>query len=131
MALVVLSCFFIILGAYFKGKMDMVMFRDNNSGWKNKWKLSPNGKLIKYNEKAWYYFGVYPRFKENFPYSSTILVCFTDSWHKYQFLFLRCVYLAVSIQLVGFIKAIILAFTVFPLLYGIGFYYGFERYRKI
>ena len=131
MTLVLLSLFFIILGSYFKGKMDKVMFRDNNSGWRKKWKLSSTGKLIKYNEKDWYYFGFYPRYKENFPYSSTVLVCFTDDWHKYQFIFLRCLYLAVSIQMVGLVGAILLAFTVFPVLYGIGFYLGFERYRKI
>ena len=131
MALVLLSLFFIILGSYFKGRMDLVMFRDNNSGWRKKWKLSSTGKLIKYNEKDWYYFGFYPRYKENFPYSSTVLVCFTDDWHKYQFIFLRCLYLAVSIQMVGLVGAILLAFTVFPVLYGIGFYLGFERYRKI
>jgi hypothetical protein len=111
--------------------MDKVMFRDNNSGWKKKWKLSDAGKLIRYNGKDWYYFGFYPSFKESFPYSSTVFVCFTDDWHKYQFLFLRCIYLAISIQLAGFIGSILLAFLVFPILYGIGFYYGFEKYRKI
>ena len=131
MALVLLSCFLIILGSYFKGKMDMVMFRDNNSGWKNKWNLSPTGKLVRYHEKDWYYFGFYPKYKESFPYSSTVLVCFTDDWHKYQFLFLRCIYLAISIQLAGLATATLLAFTVFPVLYSIGFYFGFERYRKI
>lgn len=109
----------------------MVMFRTNNSGWKNKWKLSQNGKLIKYDKKDWYYFGFYPKFKERFPYSSTILVCFTDNWHKYQFLFLRSVYLAISVQLSGIIGAIALAFIVFPILYGIGFYFGFEKYDRI
>lgn len=131
MALVLLSFFFIILGSYFKGKMDKVMFRDNNSGWKKKWDLSPTGKLVRYHEKDWYYFGFYPRYKESFPFSSTILVCFTDDWHKYQFLFLRCLYLAIAVQLVGLVTATLLAFTVFPILYGIGFYFGFERYRKI
>ena len=131
MTLFVISCFFIILASLFKGKMDIVMFRTNNSGWKNKWKLSQNGKLIRYDKKDWYYFGFYPKFKERFPYSSTILVCFTDNWHKYQFLFLRCIYLAISIQLAGFIGSILLAFLVFPILYGIGFYFGFEKYKKI
>jgi hypothetical protein len=127
----IISCFFIALGSYFKGRMDTVMFRDNNSGWNKKWKLGPTGKLIRYNEKDWYYFGHYPKFKESFPYSSTVLVCFTDNWHKYQFIFLRCIYLAVTIQLSGFIGAILLAFTVCPILYGIGFYFGFEKKQKI
>lgn len=131
MTSVLLSILFLILGSYFKGKMDLVMFRDNNSGWKNKWKLSQNNKLIKYNGKDWYYFGFYPSFKESFPFSSTVLVCFTDSWHKYQFLFLRCIYLAIALSMAGFGKALLLTFIVFPILYGIGFYYGYERYKKI
>lgn len=125
------SCFLIILASFFKGKMDFVLFRTNNSGWKNKWKLGPTGKLLRYNEKHWYYFGFYPYYKERFPYSSTILVCFTDHWHMYQFLFLRCIYLAISIQFFGFVGSILLTFLVFPLSYGIGFYFGFERYKKI
>lgn len=127
----ILSCFFIVIGSFFKGKMDTVLFKSNNSGWNKKWKLSSTGKLIKYNEKDWYYFGFYPKFKERFPYSSTIFVCFTDDWHKYQFLFLRCLYLAVTIQLSGPIGSILLAFLVFPILYGIGFYFSFEKVKKI
>ena len=112
--------------------MDYVMFRDNNAGWSKKWKLSASGKLIKYNRKDWYYFGQYPAFKESFPYSSTLLVCFTDNWHRYQFIFLRCLYLAISIQMVGPILAILLAFVGFPVLYGVGFYHTFEKpSRKI
>ena len=128
---ILLSILLVILGSYYKGKMDLVMFRDKNSGWNKKWKLSTNGKLIRYYGKDWYYFGHYPNFKESFPYSSTILVCFTDNWHKYQFIFLRCIYLAISIQLSGFIGATLLAFLVFPILYGIGFYFGYEKHRKI
>ena len=128
----IISCLLIIISGYFKGKMDYVMFRDNNAGWSKKWKLSASGKLIKYNRKDWYYFGQYPAFKESFPYSSTLLVCFTDNWHRYQFIFLRCLYLAISIQMVGSILAILLAFVGFPVLYGVGFYYTFEKpSRKI
>ena len=130
MVINVISCFLIILGAYFKGKMDTVMFRGRNSGWSNKWELGPTGKLLRYNGKDWYYFGHYPLFKEKFPYSSTLFVCLTDNWHRYQFLFLRCIYLAIAIQMAGFFLALILTFVIFPLLYGIGFYITFERISR-
>lgn len=128
----ILSSLFLILGSYFKGKMDIILFSKRKyAEWKNKWKLTESGKLIRYNEKDWYYFGNYPRFKEKFPFSSTILVCFTDTWHKYQFLFLRCIYMSIAIPMAGFGKSILLAFFVFPFFYEIGFYFSCEKYKNI
>jgi len=121
------SLLLIIVASYFKGKMDRIMFRKQNIGWKNKWNLTAEGKLRLYKRKDWYYFGHYPRYEEKFPYSSTILVCFTDSWHKYQFIMLRCIYLSVAIQMVPWYIALVLTFIAFPVLYGIGFYLAFER----
>jgi hypothetical protein len=46
-------------------------------------------------EKKWYYFGVYPRYQERFPYSSTILVWTTDAWHLFKALMLGCIMLAI------------------------------------
>lgn len=125
--LIICSLVLIVLAAYFKGKMDTVMFRKGNIGWKNKWKLTKEGKLRLYKNKDWYYFGHYPTYEEKFPYSSTIFVCFTDSWHKYQFFMLRCIYLSIAIQMVSWYIALALAFTAFPVIYGIGFYISFEK----
>lgn len=49
----------------------------------NKWAHDANGNLIPYT-KRWYHFGVKPKYKEAFPFSSTILVGFTDGEHTFQ-----------------------------------------------
>lgn len=128
--LVICSLILVVIGSYFKGKMDTIMFREKNVGWKNKWKLTADGKLKYYKGKDWYYFGHYPLYEEKSIYSSTILVCFTDAWHKYQFFMLRSFYLALSIQMVPWYLALVASFTVLPVIYGIGFYISFERYSK-
>ena len=124
------SLILIIVAAYFKGKMDTIMFRGRNIGWKNKWKLTVDGRLKYYKQKDWYYFGHYPLYEEKFPYSSTILVCLTDAWHKHQFFMLRAFYLALSIQMVPWYLALVASFVVFPVIYGIGFYISFERFSR-
>lgn len=57
-----------------------------NSGesWRNKWRLNSSGNLIPYRGKDWWYFGVYPNYKERFTYSSTIFVWMTDAEHLFQ-----------------------------------------------
>lgn len=71
--------------------IDNTIFKDSNPlffdpkvSWKNKWSTNYPEK----KEKKWYYFGVYPRYKERFPYSSTILVFLTDAWHLFKALML-------------------------------------------
>jgi len=66
------------------------MFWDLSVSWKNQWKwpLEPF--------KGWWYFGLYkPPYQEHFPYSTTMLVMFTDAWHLAKFLMLCCMMLAV------------------------------------
>ena len=126
----IISCILVCLGSYFKARMDVIMFSGVNSGWKAKWKTTPEGKLKYYRKKDWYYFGYYPPYEEKFPYSSTFLVCFTDKWHKYQFVFLRCLYLAISIQMAGLVMSIIWGFLIFPVLYGLVFNPTFEKLRR-
>lgn len=128
--LAICSLILIVIASYFKGKMDTIMFRGRNIGWKNKWKLTADGKLKYYKKKDWYYFGHYPLYEEKFVYSSTILVCFTDAWHKYQFFMLRAFYLSVAIQMVPWYLALVAAFIVFPVIYGIGFYISFEKLSR-
>ena len=58
----------------------------------NKWK-QPYEKPTK---NPWYYFGlVQPKYVESFPYSTTILVSFTDWWHKYQMVMISAFCLAI------------------------------------
>ena len=117
----------IIVGSYFKGKMDTIMFHNRVIGWKNKWKLTPDGKLKYYTKKDWYYFKNYPTYEESFPYSSTVLVCFTDAWHRNQFIMLRCYYLGIGIHASSLIFTGALVFLIFPVIYGIGFYFSYEK----
>jgi len=69
------------------------VFWDVKQSWKNMWKwpLQPfEGK---------YYFGLYkPRWKEKFPYSSTILVGFIDAWHLAKALMVVCLGAAVALH---------------------------------
>ena len=67
------------------------MFWDVRVSWKNQWRWP----LRPYS--SWYYFGLYtPRYKENFPYSSTFLVWATDAWHLAKALMLACIGLAIG-----------------------------------
>ena len=106
------------------------MFSGVHTGWKAKWKTTAEGKIRYYRGKDWYYFGYYPPYEEKFPYSSTILVCLTDSWHKYQFLFLRSIYVAIAVQGFGVVMTLIWGFLIFPLLYGLVFNPTFDRSRR-
>jgi hypothetical protein len=62
--------------------------------WKN-WAFKPNsddGSTAKWvypyepYVKRWYYFGYKPKYKERFPFSSTLLSFATDAEHFYQFI---------------------------------------------
>jgi hypothetical protein len=58
---------------------------DPKTSWKYKWKYPLRPAPVK-----WYYFVFQPRYKERFPYSSTILVWLTDAWHLFKALMLGC-----------------------------------------
>jgi hypothetical protein len=125
----VISALCIILASYYKGKMDTIMFTPNaNIGWKNKWKLTSNGKLIRYGKRRWYhYIFKQPKYEEKFPLSSTVLVCFTDNWHRYQFITLRLFFLSVCIHLTNLMVILLAVFIIAPILYGIGFNYSYRK----
>ena len=78
--------------------------------WKFKW-ASPFPQAV---EDKWYYFGFLPRYKERFPYSSTVFVFLTDAWHLFKALMLGCIMLAVvnySVLITPFIDFILLYIT--------------------
>jgi len=58
---------------------------DPYKSWVYKWKMP-----LKPSPKYWYYFGIYPRYEEKFPYSSTVFVWLTDAWHLFKALMLVC-----------------------------------------
>lgn len=65
-------------------------FWDPQSSWIYKWKYPLQIAPVK-----WYYFGFQPRYKERFPYSSSMFVWLTDAWHCMKALMLACIMLAV------------------------------------
>lgn len=63
-------------------------FFDASLSWRNKW---AKGFLI--NNASyyhWYYLGYATKYKERFPFSSTILVFVTDGWHLCNFITYTC-----------------------------------------
>jgi disulfide bond formation protein DsbB len=69
-------------------------FWDPNKSWVNKWAKG----FVKNEKRLWYYLWLYkPKYKERFPYSSTILVFTTDAWHLAQWIMLKSLILAVSL----------------------------------
>lgn len=98
-----------------------------NIGWKNKWKLTSEGKLIRYKRKRWYHLLKTPKYEEKFPFSSTILVCLTDNWHRYQFITLRLFYLSIGVFIGDPLVVLSFVFIIAPILYGIGFNLSFRK----
>lgn len=49
-------------------------------------------------QKRWYHFGIHPRHKERFPFSSTIFVFITDQEHFYQFIQTVCIITLIALQ---------------------------------
>ncbi len=89
----------ILIAGYCNGKMDFI--KENNldkDSWKNKWYWSVNGLRAPFS--GWYYPFFKPAYKEAFPYSSTILVFLTDSWHFYKFMMFWCYECIISMLVV-------------------------------
>lgn len=84
----------ILLAGHFKGRLDAIADEGvKTADWKKKY-AAP---LI-YSKNHWWYVGLYkPIYDERFPFSTTVLVFLTDSWHRNQFFMLRCLYSAIAI----------------------------------
>lgn len=93
--------------------------------WQNKWASPFPQPYIPY----WYYFGVFPKYKEKFPYSSTILVWVTDAWHVFKALMLLCIMTAIVSYSVVFnpIIDLILLYITFTFVFTIFFDYIFRK----
>lgn len=121
-----LTMIFLALAGIAKGFLDY--YADSGikgQEWVSKWK-NTNERWSKRDLKKhhWWYLGLYtPKFhKEKFPFSSTILVAFTDKWHLAQLMMLRFFYLAIAINVTGNLLSIILySFIIFPIILGIPF----------
>ena len=99
-----LSLLFMIIAGGFNAVMDKIaftfsssifkdrnpMFWDVSQSWKNQWKWPLEAFT------GWWYFGLYkPKYQEHFPYSTTMLVMFTDAWHLAKAMMLLFVGLAI------------------------------------
>ena len=63
------------------------LFPNSEQGWTAKWAYP-----LEPYVKKWYHFGINPKHKERFPYSSTLLVWLTDAEHFYQFIQSVCLW---------------------------------------
>lgn len=103
MILITISIVFalVFLSGIFNGRMDHIKeFQLDKNSWTNKWKLNSVGQTYKYVDR-WYYFGLHkPEYVEAFPYSSTILVFTTDSWHLNKWCMNRCIDLMIIVPFV-------------------------------
>lgn len=102
----------------FRGKY--AKWLNNRTSWINKWAVDEKGKPLPYTPK-WYHFGVPHRYQERFPFSSTILVGFTDGEHFFQLMQL----VAISSML-----AILSPYAALSFLLGVGIL-GFLKETKI
>ena len=89
----------LFIAGLFNGRMDYIKLHQLDSeSWKNKWEwiIINNVEVQQPYVKKWYYFGLFaPKYKEMFPYSSTILVFLTDEWHLRKWMMFLCIELII------------------------------------
>lgn len=130
----ILACILVAFAAYFNAKMDKCTFHGvgcNAGEWKNKWKLDSDGKLIPYSQK-WYHFKIFqPKYVEKFPFSSTLLVAFTDNWHRWKSLFLICLFAAMVVLTYDFSwQYAAINFLILRTVFGLTFTLFFDKILK-
>lgn len=105
--IMVVNILLIGIGMVANSIMDTIKFKYENSilpriknkvikhwfhprSWKLKWKYV-DGEMVPLEKAPWYYLGIHnPGHKEKFPFSSTMLVGFTNAWHFFQFIMFTC-----------------------------------------
>ena len=129
--LVLWSCFCFTLGGL-RGVMDTIQHDPDyvSDGWKGKWWVDSEGGVLRdpggvFN---WWYLGsrFSPAYVERFPFSSTVLVMFTDGWHFLGFC-LRLAYLSSYVFLFWVdldVSSLVVLWLVFQ---GIGFWVFYRR----
>lgn len=83
--------------AYSKACADILEERGQKfNTWRNKWKSVNTVFGVVHSYKHWWYLGLHtPEFQEKFPFSSTLLVSFTDEWHRFNSL--RHIHIALAV----------------------------------
>jgi hypothetical protein len=137
--MILLSIIIILIIGYLKGKADTIQHDPNyrTSASKAKWRLDELGSTIPitaintdHAEKYhWWYFNLYiPEYYEKSIYSSTILVAFTDTWHKLNFISHRLTDILITVFAVKETTPwALLLILILPLARGTGFT---KSYRK-
>ena len=94
----------LFIAGLFNGRMDYIKLHQLDSeSWKNKWEwiIINNVEVQQSYVKRWYYFGLFaPKYKEMFPYSSTILVFITDEWHLRKWMMFLCIEMAILLPVI-------------------------------
>jgi len=94
----------LFMAGLFNGRMDYIKLHQLDSeSWKNKWEwiIINNVEVQQSYVKRWYYFGLFaPKYKEMFPYSSTILVFLTDEWHLRKWMMFLCIEMAIALPVI-------------------------------
>lgn len=119
----------LLLAAYFKAKMDALAHSKSNTfDWEKKYDFTKDG-----NYNHWWYFGLYkPKFPERFPFSTTLFVSLTDSWHRNQLFMLRCFYLSIALGLsINIWLILLLTFIIFPIILGSFFEWNYNKIRRV
>jgi hypothetical protein len=137
--MILLSIIIIIIIGYLKGKADTIQHSPNyrTSGSKAKWRIDELGSTIPITaintdhaeQYHWWYFNLYlPEYYEKSICSSTILVAFTDQWHKLNFISYRLTDILITIFAVKETTPwALLLILVLPLTRWVGFT---KSYRK-
>ena len=94
----------LFIAGLFNGRMDYIKLHQLDSeSWKNKWEwiIINNVEVQQSYVKRWYYFELFaPKYKEMFPYSSTILVFITDEWHLRKWMMFLCIEMAILLPVI-------------------------------
>lgn len=125
----IISIIIIGIAGYSKAVMDTVQFHFNKSVFKNK---------DKYNQKFWnpklsWKNKYKPDLKTpKFLFSTTLLVFWTDAWHRYQFYNITLSF--ISLLLIGFFSVSFINLIIFGciarIVYGISFTYFYYKYSN-
>jgi len=123
----ILTLICLIGAGFFKGRLDAIADEGvKTADWKKKY-ADP----LLYSKNHWWYLGLYkPTYDERFPFSTTLLVFLTDSWHRNQFFMLRCLYSAIALGITGdpLIFAVLILIA-FPIGLGVAFQISYLKKR--
>lgn len=137
--LIINIAFVALLAGYWNGCMDWIKFNSLDSeSWKNKWYVvrdySKKDKPLIFlpYRKRWYYFGLHtPKYKERFPFSSTILVFLTDQWHFKKWCMFLCYEFALSSVIVYYESltwwGVLVGILVLKIVRGLGFTLKYDK----